>query len=289
MKVRDMRLCCFDDDRLGLVREGRVHDVTIVLDQLQPWRYPYPNDDALIAALPDLSDEIEAAAQGHGIALSSVQLRAPIANPGKIVAAPVNYAKHLQETIDDPATLAAIHVRKIQETGLFLKATSSLIGPGQPIKLRHPGRRTDHEVELAVIIGKPCNAVTAERAMEHVAGYAIGLDVTVRGSEERSLRKSIDSYTVLGPWLVTTDELTDATALALSLDVNGERRQQANTRDLILGIPELLVFASSFYSLMPGDILLTGTPEGAGPIMPGDTIDSHVEGIGTMRVAVEAA
>src|SRR5207302_2075817 len=105
---------------------------------------------------------------------------------------------------------------------------------------------------------------------EHVAGYCIGFDITVRGPEERSLRKSIDGYTVLGPWLVTADEVKDPAALDLELKVNGETRQRANTRDLIIPIPELIAFASSFYTLMPGDVLLTGTPEGVGPIGPGD-------------------
>ena len=284
-----MRLCFFDDHRLGVIKGDRVHDVSTVLGQLPAHRYPYPRYDALVAALPELRGALEAAATGNGVPLGSVRLLSPIANPGKIVAAPVNYQKHLQEAIDEPETFAAAHVRKIQETGLFLKATSSLVGPSQGIKVRYPDRRTDHEVELAVIIGSPCSAVTAADAMAHVAGYAIGLDITVRGPEERSLRKSIDTYTVLGPWLVTADEITDPAALDLSLDVNGEPRQRANTRDLILDIPALLVFASSFYTLMPGDILLTGTPEGVGPIAPGDVIEAGIAKVGAMRVAVGAA
>ena len=284
-----MRLCFFNDGRFGLLKGERVHDVTAVLDRLPAARYPYPRHDALIAALPDLRPAIEDAAHGDGMALASVRLLSPVQNPGKIVAAPVNYQKHLQEAIDEPETFSRAHVRKIQETGLFLKATSSLVGPSDPVAIRHGDRRTDHEVELAVVIGKPCNAVSAGNAMDHVAGYAIGLDITVRGPEERSMRKSIDTYTVLGPWLVTADEIDDPGALDLSLDVNGERRQSANTRDLILDIPALLVFASSFYTLLPGDILLTGTPDGVGPIAPGDTMDVRIARIGAMRVGVTAA
>lgn len=284
-----MRLCFFNEGRLGLVKGERVHDVSVVLGHLPAARYPYPRHDALIAALPGLRGAIEAAATGEGLPVGSVTLACPVPNPGKIVAAPVNYQKHLQEAIDEPETFSRAHVRKIQETGLFLKATSSLVGPSHPVEIRHMDRRTDHEVELAVIIGKPCLAVTAETAMDHVAGYTIGLDITVRGPEERSMRKSLDTYTVLGPWLVTADEIADPASLDLALDVNGEARQRANTRDLILDIPALLVFASSFYTLMPGDILLTGTPDGVGPILPGDVMDASIAQIGSIQVKVVAA
>ena len=125
--------------------------------------------------------------------------------------------------------------------------------------------------------------------MSCVAGYCIGLDITIRGPEERSLRKSVDSYSVLGPWLVTADEIQNPGELGLSLSVNGEVRQQSNTADLILGIPELVEYASSFYTLHPGDVIFTGTPEGVGPIRPGDRIAASIEGIGTMTVAVRAA
>lgn len=281
-----MRLCFFNEGRLGLVKADRVHDVTAILGGLPHAGYPYPRHDVLIAALPELRASIEAAASGEGVPVSSVTFNSPVANPGKIVAAPVNYQKHLQEAIDEPETFSRAHVRKIQETGLFLKATSSLVGPSHPVQIRHADRRTDHEIELAVIIGKPCLEVTAANAMGYVAGYAIGLDITIRGPEERSMRKSLDTYTVLGPWLVTADEVPNPAALDLALDVNGEARQRANTRDLILDIPALLVFASSFYTLMPGDILLTGTPEGVGPIAPGDVIDARIEHVGGMQVAV---
>jgi 2-keto-4-pentenoate hydratase/2-oxohepta-3-ene-1,7-dioic acid hydratase in catechol pathway len=139
---------------------------------------------------------------------------------------------------------------------------------------------------LAVVIGRVCERVSPIDALSYVAGYTIGLDITVRGPEERSLRKSIDTYTVLGPWLVTADEIGDPADLELAIDVNGESRQRANTRDLILGIPELIAFASSFYTLFPGDILLTGTPEGVGPIRAGDSMHAHIERIGGMSVSV---
>jgi 2,4-didehydro-3-deoxy-L-rhamnonate hydrolase len=284
-----MRLCRFGDGRLGLVREDRITDVTTVLDRLPSHRYPLPQYDPFVASLDSLREIIaETVAGSPDLPCSDVMLASPVANPGKIIAAPVNYKKHLEEAREDPAIHHQNQVAEIQRVGLFLKATSSLIGASGPILIRHPDRRTDHEIELAVIIGKPADRVPRNRALDYVAGYSIGLDITVRGPEERSLRKSIDTYTVLGPWLVTADELTDPSELALELSVNAEVRQKANTRDLIIDVPDLIVFASSFYTLMPGDVLLTGTPEGVGPIKLGDTIVSSIESIGTMTTRVES-
>ena len=176
----------------------------------------------------------------------------------------------------------------IHSAGLFLKATSSLVGPGEGVVVRLADRRTDHEVELAFVIGREARNVAAAEALEYVAGYAIGLDITIRGSEDRSFRKSCDSYSVLGPWLVTADEIPDSGSLDLEIVVNGERRQKSNTRCLILGVRQLIEFASSFYTLYPGDVLYTGTPEGVSPIDPGDRIVATIERIGTMAVEVRA-
>lgn len=161
-----------------------------------------------------------------------------------------------------------------------------MIGAGETIELIHLDRRNDHEIELAVIIGKPTRDVSAANALSHVAGYCIGLDITIRGPEERSFRKSPDSYTVLGPWLVTADELKDPSHLAFTITVNGEIRQDANSDDLVLGVPELIELASSFYTLHPGDVILTGTPQGVGPVRPGDVLLAKMDKIGEMRVNV---
>ena len=282
-----MRLCRFAADKLGLIEGDRVKDVTAALDALPAARYPLPRHDLLIAQLSELRAPIAAAAAGaKSMPLSDCALLSPIANPGKIIAAPVNYKKHLEEARADPAIHHQNQVAEIQRVGLFLKATSAVVGPSEGIAIRHRDRRTDHEIELAAVIGRQADRVSRAQALDHVAGYCIGLDITVRGPEERSLRKSIDSYAVLGPALVTSDEIADPAALDLKLTVNGELRQQANTRDLIIDIADLIVFASSFYTLMPGDVLLTGTPEGVGPIKPGDLIEASIAEIGTMQVKV---
>jgi 2-keto-4-pentenoate hydratase/2-oxohepta-3-ene-1,7-dioic acid hydratase in catechol pathway len=226
----------------------------------------------------------------QALAADSVTLLSPVANPGKIIAAPVNFEKHRDEARRDPQ----LHGNNpgssftIQTAGLFLKSTSSLVGAGEGVVIRLPERRTDHEVELVVVIGKRANHVTRQDAMAYVAGYSIGLDISIRGSEDRSFRKSPDSYSVVGPWLVTADEIPNPGSLDLQITVNGEVRQQSNTRHFILGVAELIEMASSMYTLHPGDLIFTGTPEGVSPIRAGDSIMATIANIGSMAVAVRA-
>src|SRR5205807_3270026 len=285
-----MRICRFDDNRIGIVSGEGIRDVTEVLDGLPRVTYPLPRHDPFIGALRDLLPKLLAAARRTSpIRLDQVRLLSPVANPGKIIAAPVNYKKHLEEALADKGIHHGNLVQEIHKAGMFLKAPSSLVGAGEGVKLVHTDRRNDHEVELAVVIGKRCRNVKAADAAECVAGYCIGLDMTIRGPEERSLRKSPDSYSVLGPWLVTADEIPDPGALDLRIAVNGEERQHSNTRYLILGVAELIEYASSFYTLHPGDVIITGTPEGVSPIQPGDVVSASIERIGTMDVTVRAA
>ena len=285
-----MRICRFDDNRLGVVTEKGIHDVTELLPQLPAWTYPLPVFDPFVENLPKLRSALEQQSkQSAPKPLKGVRLLSPVANPGKIIAAPVNYKKHLEEVLAQKELHHGNLINEIHRAGLFLKATSSLIGAGQRIELVHLDRRNDHEVELAVVIGKPARNVSAANALDHVAGYCIGLDITIRGPEERSFRKSPDTYTVLGPWLVTTDELDDPSRLSFSIAVNGEIRQDANTDDLVLGVKELIELASSFYTLHPGDVILTGTPQGVGPVRPGDVLFARMDRIGEMRVEVVAA
>ena len=282
-----MRIARFDDNLLGDVLDDGIHDVTSVLSELPPYRYPLPPHDVLIANLEKLKGKFsEAAQRSPRIALENVKLLSPVANPGKIMAAPVNYTKHLEEVLADKGIHHGNLISEIHKAGIFLKATSSVVGPGEGVRLVHVERRNDHEVELAVVIGKRGRNIHAADALGFVAGYCIGLDMTIRGPEERSFRKSPDSYTVLGPWLVTADEIPDPGCLTVSISVNGEPRQKAKTRDLILGVPELIAWASAFYTLHPGDVLLTGTPQGVAPVRPGDVMLASLERVGTMRVAV---
>ena len=286
-----MRFCRFNDNRLGLVEGSSVRDVTTALDVLPAARYPYPTHDVFIAHLDEVAARAKAlAASAPLLALDGLKLLSPVANPGKLVAAPVNYEKHLAEVKSDASLHqnTASHTMTIHKAGVFLKATSSLAGPGEGVALRVPDRRTDHEVELAFVIGRTASRVPRTEALRYVAGYAIGLDISIRGTEDKSFRKSADTYSVLGPWLVTADEIADPGVLDLELRVNGERRQHANTSEMTLGVAALIEMASSFYTLYPGDVVFTGTPAGVSPIDPGDEIVATIQGIGSMRVAVRA-
>ena len=277
-----MRIARFDDNRVGIVRDDGIHDVTSALDALPSHRYPFPRHDALIANLGN----IDFKKSSRVVPVEKAKLLSPVANPGKIMAAPVNYTKHLEEALADKGIHHGNLVSEIHKAGIFLKATSAVVGAGEGVKLVHTDRRNDHEVELAIVIGKKGRNIAANDAAGHIAGYCIGLDMTIRGTEDRSFRKSPDSYCVLGPWLVTPDEVGDPGALEIEIAVNGQTRQKANTRDLILGVPALIEWASSFYTLHPGDVLLTGTPQGVGPVRPGDTMQASLERVGTMRVSV---
>jgi len=286
-----MKLCRFNASRLGLVEGDSVRDVTQALDILPAHPYPLPTHDPLIGNLDTICKRMSTiAAASEVLPLSAAKLLSPIANPGKVVAAPVNYQKHLDEVRVDPALHQGnvAHTAAINQIGLFLKATSSIIGPSEGVALRMLDRRNDHEIELAFVIGKTASQVKAADAMEYVAGYCIGLDITIRGAEDRSFRKSPDSYCVLGPWLVTKDEIPNPGSLDLSISVNGQTRQSSNTKYMILGVPQLIEFASAYYTLHPGDIVITGTPEGVSPIVPGDHIVATIEKIGTMELDVRA-
>lgn len=284
-----MKLCRFNDNRLGVVDGREVIDVTEALDVIPRSGYPLPAFDPLIANLEAVTQRIGALrGQATRLRLEDVRLLSPVANPGKVVAAPVNYRKHLEEVLANADLHHDVKINHIEKAGLFLKAPSSLVGAGQGIQLRKLDRRNDHEVELAVVIGRTADRVSRAQALKYVAGYCIGLDITIRGPEERSFRKSPDSYTVLGPWLTTADDVPNPGSLDLQISVNGETRQKSNTADLILGVAELIEFASSFYTLQPGDVILTGTPEGVSPIRPGDVILAEISDLGTMTVHVSA-
>ncbi len=264
-----MKICRFDDNRVGLVRGDQVYDITTTAG------------DALVPSLPSNLDGLPKKS------LSAARLLSPVRNPGKIIAAPVNYKAHIEE-MKKANISPGFNIWDIEKAGLFLKATSSLVGPSQGIAQRFLDRRTDHEVELVFVIGKTASAVSRENALSHVAGYCLGLDVTVRGSEDRSFRKSIDTYTVLGPWLTSADEIPDPQKLQITLRQNGEVRQDTSTSDMLWDVARLIEFATRFYTLHPGDVFFTGTPSGVSPIRPGDKLVASSPELGSMEVLVRA-
>ena len=284
-----MKLCRYDDDRLGVVRGELIHDVTQAQTQIRA-AAPYAmTGDAVIAALPAWRSRLEEmAAKAPGKPISAVKLLSPVARPSKLVAAPTNYKAHIDEMA---ARATAQNIKPspaIGTAGLFLKANSSLVGPSEGVAIRFPERRNEHEVELAIIFGREGSDIPRDKALDYVAGYCVGLDMTARGPEDRSFRKSIDTYSVLGPWMVTADEISDPDNVPLNIAVNGEIKQSSNTNQLIYDCRKLIEWGSTFYTFYPGDVLFTGTPEGVSPVKPGDVMRAEIPAIGVMSVAVRA-
>ncbi len=283
-----MRLCRFGSDRLGVVIGDQVHDVTPIQQELRS-NAPYDMmGDAVISQLPKVRSRLEKTAKSvPGIPLSGVELLPPVARPSKLIAAPVNYEKHIAEmaarSSDQP-----VAPRFIEVAGLFLKANSSLVGPSGVVPIEFPDRLNEHEVELVMIIGKTGKNISQADALDYVAGYCLGLDMTVRGKEDRSFRKSLDGFSPIGPWMVTADEIADPDDITIQLTVNGEIRQRENTKHLIFSCRRLIEFASSYYTLYPGDVIFTGTPEGVGPVEAGDWMCASAPGLGELRIQVAA-
>lgn len=218
------------------------------------------------------------------------RLGCPVANPSKILCIGLNYAKHAKETG------AAIPTEPI----LFMKSTTAITGPNDNIMIPRDSVKTDWEVELAFVIGKKASYVTEEEAMDYVVGYCLHNDVSERefqlergGTWDKG--KGCDTFAPLGPWLVTKDEIKDPHNLRLWLSVNGKMMQDGNTDDLIFNIPQLVSYLSKFMTLLPGDIISTGTPAGVGlgfnpPVYlkPGDVCELGIDGLGTSRQNVIA-
>jgi 2-keto-4-pentenoate hydratase/2-oxohepta-3-ene-1,7-dioic acid hydratase in catechol pathway len=289
-----MKICRFNDNRLGLVEGDQVIDVTEALSVLPQLSWPYPHGDALIRHLKAVIVEAgKAAGKNERHDLAAVKLLSPVANPSKVIAAPLNYGKHVAEAGADVQLHQHTHsldfegyATPIDKLGLFLKSSTSVVGAGEGVEIAFSDRRNDHEIELAVVIGTEAKDIPEDKAFDCVAGYCIGLDMTVRGTEERSFRKSLDTYTVLGPWLATPDEISDPSNLDFWIKVNGETKQASNTDDLTMGLKRLISLASKWYRLYPGDVILTGTPDGVAPVKGGDMMECWFQDIGTMTVAV---
>jgi 2-keto-4-pentenoate hydratase/2-oxohepta-3-ene-1,7-dioic acid hydratase in catechol pathway len=249
---------------------------------IDPAEWPPVGPVRLIADFAALRDKLAAAAQmASPLPLDEARLETPVPWPNKVIAYPTNYRDHAAE-------MASTTRADLQ--GYFLKANSSLSGPNDPIELPDvPGREVHHECEIAVVIGKQGRQIPIARAIDHVFGYSCLLDITIRGKEERVMRKSFDTFTPVGPWIVTADEIPDPADIGMRLWVNGEKRQEATTKDLIVDIAQMIALASSASTLYPGDLIATGTPAGVGPIRDGDRVTIEVDHVGRMSVPVVAS
>jgi 2-keto-4-pentenoate hydratase/2-oxohepta-3-ene-1,7-dioic acid hydratase in catechol pathway len=206
-------------------------------------------------------------------ALSEVRLLAPC-QPSKIVALGLNYRAHAAEVKTALPT----------EPLIFLKPPTTVIGPNDPIVYPAMSQRVDYEGELAIVIGRVARHVVEANALDYVLGYTCANDVTARDLQSRdgqwTRAKSFDTFCPLGPWIETDLAPGD---LRIETLVNGGVRQSSRTSDLIFGVPKLISFVSHVMTLLPGDVILTGTPSGVGPVQPGDVIEVEIEGIGVLR------
>lgn len=265
-------------ERAGLIdAQGVLRDLSMLLPDIGPAELA-PRTLAALAAI----DATRLPAVDPG-----ARLGCPVAGIGKIVCVGLNYADHAAEAgLPAPA-----------EPVLFMKATSALSGPTDPVRIPPGALKTDWEVELGVVIGTRMQAVAAGDALAHVAGYVLANDVSERSYQtERGGQwdkgKGCDSFAPVGPWLVTADEITDPHAIHLWLEVNGERMQNGNTRNFIFNVPTVLAYISQFMTLEPGDLVLTGTPAGVGlgqkPVprflRAGDAMRLGATGLGEQRL-----
>ncbi|MGN0923784.1 fumarylacetoacetate hydrolase family protein [Ectopseudomonas mendocina] len=219
-----------------------------------------------------------------------VRIGTPIANIGKLICVGLNYADHAKES----------NLPVPSEPVLFMKATSAICGPNDAVIIPRGSEKTDWEVELGIVIGRKAQYVEREQALEHVAGYCIVNDVSERAYQlERGgtwdKGKGCDTFAPIGPWLVTPDEIADLRNLDMHLSVNGETRQNGNTRTMIFSIDEIVSYISQFMTLNPGDVICTGTPPGVGAGMkppqflkPGDRMQLSISGLGEQRQDVVA-
>ena len=278
-----MKLARFDagqGPRIGLVLDDGIIDLSTL---------GFPDDMlAIVREGQSALDRISAATEGHPAdhALDAVKLLAPITRPGKYLAIGMNYQKHLEEA-------DRLGIARAKHQVWFNKQTTCISGPFDPIE---PGvtEKLDYEVELGLVIGTPCKYVKAEDALSHIFGYFVANDVSARDWQMHTstftMGKSFDTHGPIGPWIVTADEIADPQSLDLRCLVNGEVRQSSNTALMLHQIRDQIAYLSTAFTLEPGDLIATGTPEGVGVGMEpqiflksGDVVRCEVEGIGVIE------
>jgi 2-keto-4-pentenoate hydratase/2-oxohepta-3-ene-1,7-dioic acid hydratase in catechol pathway len=272
-----VKLCTYagrQGPRLGIVSDDRVFDAQTSLAMSD-----------IVADWPNARPALEAAVkQGEGIRLAAANLVAPIARPGKIFAIGLNYADHIAES----------RMEAPKEQVWFTKAVTSINGPFDPVQIPRVSSFVDYEVELVAVIGKGGRHIAKDKAHQHVFGYCVGNDVTERAWQHRtpqwSLGKSFDTHAPTGPWITTSDEIVDPHALDIRCFVNGELRQNSNTRHLVFDVYDQISHLSQAMTLEPGDLIFTGTPGGIGAAMeprrflkPGDVVRCEIAGLGHLE------
>lgn len=273
----------FNKEKTGIALDGKFYDTSAFGED---YNEPFFENDGLrrLAAFLDKN-------KGQlPLLAADTRLGSPVARPSKIVCIGLNYSDHARETGATPPP----------EPVIFLKSTTALGGPHDDIIIPKNSKKTDWEVELAVVIGKRASYVEEKDALSYVAGYCLHNDVSEREFQlERSgtwdKGKGCDTFAPMGPWLATPDEIKDVHNLRLWLTVNGKKMQDGNTSNFIFNIPFLIAYTSQFMTLLPGDIISTGTPAGVGLgmnpnvyLQPGDRVELGIDHLGQARQNVKA-
>jgi 2-keto-4-pentenoate hydratase/2-oxohepta-3-ene-1,7-dioic acid hydratase in catechol pathway len=275
-----MRIVVFDDQRIGIVgNDETVVDITGLLDRYEPLGPEMLLPD-LISHYDELKPELEQrAAAGGGTALDAVRLHSPLIRPSKIICLMGNY----REGTDRP----------LQVLDLFFKSPEMISGPGDTVVLPpHQANIFHHEAEIAVVIGREAKNLSDAEAMDAVFGYVVFNDISARGLGRSGINsflgKSFDTFACFGPWIRTKDEIPDPQTLHVTVDVNGERRQDYVTSDMERPIRELMTYISSVTTLRPGDVICCGTNhQGLGAVQDGDEMVTTVSGIGSFTVHIK--
>ena len=293
-----MKICHYNSNQAGAVVGDLVYPIGDALVRAGHLRSGYTMLE-VIDALANVPAAMKCAQDfsgtGASLPLASVKLLAPIVNPPSLWAAAANYKAHQAEMRDASGGPDRTELSKDDLMAeFFLKPSSSIIGPGGTIVIPRIAKHVDFEAELCAVIGKSARRVTEDQALAHVFGYTICWDFSQRDpwgrgrQNTRNIRKGFDTFTGLGPWIVTRDEIDDPQNLAIRVEQNGKLAMSAHTGDMICGLREHIRFLSDVMTLKPGVLITTGTPAGVSKLADGDHLRGSIEGIGEMEVAVRA-
>jgi 2-keto-4-pentenoate hydratase/2-oxohepta-3-ene-1,7-dioic acid hydratase in catechol pathway len=292
-----MKICHYNNNQAGVMVDDKVYPIGDALIKAGLARNGYTMLEVIdaLANNPAAMQCARDAAQGAGsIPLSSVKLLAPIQNPGSLWAAAANYRAHQAEMITRMGSEGRENKSKDELMAeFFLKTTSSIIGPGDTVILPKISKLVDFECELCAVIGKRARRVGEDQALDHVFGYTMCWDISQRDpwgkgmQNTRNIRKGFDTFTALGPWIVTRDEIDEPQNLSIKVLQNGKEVMTAHTSDMICGLREHIRFLTSCLTLRPGDLITTGTPAGVSKLRDGDHLRGTIEKIGSMELHVK--
>ena len=292
-----MKICQYNDRDAGAVEGERVYPIGAALLATGHLRQGYTMQEVIerLANEPAAMQCARQALKGRSVPLAQTTLLAPIENPPSLWAAAANYKAHQAEMkAASGGPDRAEFTKDDLMAEFFLKPSSSIIGPGGTIVLPRVARHVDYECELCVVIGRKARHVSEAQALDHVFGYTLCWDISQREpwgrnrQNTRNIRKGFDSFTALGPWIVTKDELPEPQDTRIDVELNGRHVMTAHTKDMICGVRDHIRFLSSVLTLRPGDLITTGTPAGVAKLAPGDKLKGRIEGVGEMTLSVSA-